>query len=75
MIKEKPLILVIEDVKKEIIKDLNNISNDNNLSYYFLEIILKEIYQEVVEKKILEIKNIKQQYMQKMDNEVKKGDK
>ena len=73
MSKEKPLILAMEDVKKELIKFINDVSNENCLSYYFLEIILKEIYQEVADKKISEIESIKQQYLEKL-NEIE-GDK
>lgn len=70
--KEKPLILVIEDVKKDIINYINKISNENCLSYYFLEIILKDLYHEVLEKTEIEKNNLYRQYVEKIEEQ--KGD-
>ena len=63
----KPLILALENAREEIIESINKISNENCLSYYFLEIILKDIYNEVVDRKLIELEQVKKMAEQKVD--------
>lgn len=56
---EKPLQLRIEDAKNNIIKFINDESNRNDLDYYFLFYIMKDIYSEInilKEKELQELK-------------------
>ena len=32
---EKPLEMAMEDARRDIVQAINNIANENNLSYYF----------------------------------------
>lgn len=60
--KDKPLVLVMEEAKQEYVNAINKITKEYNLSYYFLNIIFEEIYKEVKNSKDLEIKNLTIQY-------------
>lgn len=51
----KPIELKIEDTKNNIIIAINDVCKSNDISSYFLEMILKEIYQESVINKNKEI--------------------
>lgn len=54
----KPIQIKIEETKKNIIDFINKECDKNNIDYYFLEIILKEIYQETSKLKNEEINQI-----------------
>ena len=47
----KPIQLEIEEAKKKIISVINDICNENNIDYYFLESIINELHNEVKIKK------------------------
>lgn len=66
---EKPIQLRIEDVKKNIINFVNDICNKNSIDYYFLEIILKDIYQETLKLKENELKEVEETYCQQLEKE------
>lgn len=69
---EKPIQLIIEDVKNDIINFLNKECSENKLDFYFLESILKEIYQETIVQKDNELEELKKEYVK---NEKESGDK
>ena len=48
---QKPLTVALEDAKYELVNAINEISNKNGLSFFFLELIVGDIYKEIVEKK------------------------
>lgn len=54
----KPIQIKIEETKKNIIDFINEECDKNGIDYYFLEIILKEIYQETLKLKNEEINQI-----------------
>lgn len=64
---EIPVEMAMENCKKELVESINNISNKYKISYYILEIILHDIYQEVNKNKQLQIINLK--------NKIKEGEK
>lgn len=68
---EKPIQLKIEDIKNNIVNFINKECSDNKIDYYFLEIILKDIYQEVTSNKNKELQELKDQYKNSLEN--KKG--
>lgn len=68
---EIPFQLKIENVKKDIINFINNICNKNSIDYYFLEIIIKEIYQETIKLKEEELEEMKNTYFQQLEKEKK----
>lgn len=65
---EKPIQLKIEDIKNNIIQFVNKECSDNKLDYYFLESIIKDIYQEVVNEKNKELQEIRQEYENSLKN-------
>lgn len=68
---EIPFQLKIENVKKDIINFINNICNKNSIDYYFLETIIKEIYQETIKLKEEELEEMKNTYFQQLEKEKK----
>lgn len=54
-----PIELRLEFSKEKIVDSINKIANEYSLSYYLLSIIIEEIYRNVEEAKINEIKEIK----------------
>lgn len=68
---EKPIQLKIEDIKNNIVNFINKECSDNKIDYYFLEIILKDIYQEVTSNKNKELQELKDKYKNSLEN--KKG--
>ena len=60
--KDIPIQIAVEEAKKEIINDINEISNKYNLSYFLLNIIMNDIHEEVSikEKEVLNI--LRKQY-------------
>ena len=72
---EKPFQLRLEETKKDIINKINEICNNNSIDYYFLEKILKEIYQEtskLKENEMKEMENIYYQQLLEKDNDIEK---
>lgn len=69
----KPIALLLEDAKKAYVTAINEVTNEYNLSYYFLEMILKDIYYETVNAKNIEIENQTQAYKLAVENENKKN--
>lgn len=68
--KDIPIQIAVEEAKKEIINDINEISNKYNLSYFLLNIIMNDIHEEVSIKEKEELSILRKQYTK--DKEVKK---
>lgn len=66
---EIPIEMAMENCKKELVESINNISNKYKISYYILEIILHDIYQEVNKNKQLQIINLKNKIKEGEENE------
>ena len=60
--KDIPIQIAVEEAKKEIINDINEISNKYNLSYFLLNIIMNDIHNEVDIKEKEEFNILKRQY-------------
>lgn len=71
--KDIPIQIAVEEAKKEIISDINEISNKYNLSYFLLNIIMNDIHDEVNIKEKEELSILRKQYTK--DKEVKKDGK
>ena len=71
--KNIPIQIAVEEAKKEIINDINEISNKYNLSYFLLNIIMNDIHDEVDIKEKEELSILRKQYTK--DKEVKKDGK
>lgn len=71
--KDIPIQIAVEEAKKEIITDINEISNKYNLSYFLLNIIMNDIHDEVNIKEKEELSILRKQYTK--DKEVKKDGK
>lgn len=71
--KDIPIQIAVEEAKKEIINDINEISNKYNLSYFLLNIIINDIHEEVSIKEKEELSILRKQYTK--DKEVKKDGK
>lgn len=71
--KDIPIQIAVEEAKKEIITDINEISNKYNLSYFLLNIIMNDIHEEVSIKEKEELSILRKQYTK--DKEVKKDGK
>lgn len=71
--KDIPIQIAVEEAKKEIINDINEISNKYNLSYFLLNIIINDIHDEVSIKEKEELSILRKQYTK--DKEVKKDGK
>ena len=71
--KDIPIQIAVEEAKKEIITDINEISNKYNLSYFLLNIIINDIHNEVDIKEKEELSILRKQYTK--DKEVKKDGK
>ena len=59
---EKPIQLKIEESKQDIVDFINNECIKNEIDFYFLEYILKEICQEVTINRDKELESIKSEY-------------
>lgn len=53
----KPIDLELEDAKQEYVNAINQITDKYNMSMYFLEIIFKDIYEQIVRGKEQELIN------------------
>lgn len=71
--KDIPIQIAVEEAKKEIINDINEISNKYNLSYFLLNIIMNDIHDEVNIKEKEELSILRKQYTK--DKEVKENGK
>lgn len=71
--KDIPIQIAVEEAKKEIINDINEISNKYNLSYFLLNIIMNDIHDEVNIKEKEELSILRKQYNK--NKEVKKDGK
>lgn len=60
--KDIPIQIAIEEARKEIISDINEISNKYNLSYFSLNIIIDDIHKEVTMKEKEELNILRKQY-------------
>lgn len=66
---EIPIEMAMENCKKELVESINNISNKYKISYYILEIILHDIYQEVNKNKQIQIVNLQKKLKEGEKNE------
>ncbi len=57
-----PLAIVVEKSKKELIDFINKLCNQYHLSFFLLEIILKDIYEETRRKKEIEVEELEKIY-------------
>ena len=71
--KDISIQIAVEEAKKEIINDINEISNKYNLSYFLLNIIMNDIHEEVSVKEKEELSILRKQYNK--SKEVKKDEK
>lgn len=71
--KDIPIQIAVEEAKKEIINDINEISNKYNLSYFLLNIIMNDLHEEVNIKEKEEFNILKRQYAK--NKEVKENEK
>lgn len=71
--KDIPIQIAIDEAKKEIVNNINDISNKYNLSYFLLNIIINDIHNEVDIKEKEELSILRKQYTK--DKEVKKDGK
>ena len=71
--KDIPIQIAVEEAKKEIVNNINDISNKYNLSYFLLNIIMNDIHEEVNIKEKEEFNILKRQYDK--NKEVKKDGK
>lgn len=60
--KDIPIQIAVEEAKKEIVNNINEISNKYNLSYFLLNIIINDIHEEVSIKEKEEVNILRKQY-------------
>ena len=60
--KDIPIQIAVEEAKKEIVNNINDISNKYNLSYFLLNIIMNDIHEEVNIKEKEELNILRKQY-------------
>ena len=60
--KDIPIQIAVEEAKKEIVNNINEISNKYNLSYFLLNIIINDIHEEVSIKEKEELNILRKQY-------------
>jgi len=58
---EKPIQLSIEETKDNIVDFINKECIKNNIDYYFLSTILKELYEETLINKDKELESMKKE--------------
>lgn len=66
--KNKPISVALEDAKSELIKSINEIANNNGLSFYLLSIIFKDIYNEIQFNANKELEDDRKKYMEKKED-------
>ena len=64
----KPISIALEDAKQELIKSINEISNKNGLSFYLLNILFTDIYNEIQFKAKQELEKKKKKYIEKEED-------
>lgn len=64
----KPISIALEDAKQELIKSINEISNKNGLSFYLLNILFTDIYNEIQFKAKQELENDRKKYTEKEED-------
>ena len=67
----KPISIALEDAKQELIKSINEISNKNGLSFYLLNILFTDIYNEIQFKAKQELENDRKKYIEKEEDKWK----
>ena len=60
---DKPIQLLIEETKENIVSFINEECSKNNIDYYFLYVILKEIFEETAILKDRELKKLKENFL------------
>lgn len=66
--KNKPISVALEDAKNELIKSINEIANNNGLSFYLLSIIFKDIYNEIQFNANKELEDDRKKYTEKKED-------
>ena len=59
---DKPIFLRMEEAKTELASVINRQRKENGLPFYFLEMILKDLYQQVANGKNAELEAVKKDY-------------
>lgn len=69
-----PLEIALDNSKSELIEFINDLCNKYNLSFYLLEIVIKDIYNEIIIKKDAEIRELRKNYENRLvqQSEMKK---
>ena len=62
MSNNKPLFLRIEEAKVELASAINRQRNVNGIPFYILEMILKDLYGQVVDGKNAEVDAVRKEY-------------
>ncbi len=69
----EPIQLTIEEVRASLIEYINNICSTKNIDYYFLENIMKDIYNEILLKKNNQLESMKKEYEKSIKEEKENG--
>ena len=70
---QKPLTVALEDAKNQLVNAINEISKENGLSFFFLELIVGDIYKEIVQMKQKEALEAREKYNEDIANSRKEG--
>lgn len=62
MSNNKPLFLRIEEAKVELASAINRQRSENGIPFYILEMILKDLYGQVVDGKNAEVEAVRKEY-------------
>lgn len=65
----KPLILVLEEARKETFVAVNTIMKNHNLPCAYYESIIAEVHRQIEDGKRTEIENAKRAYEEEKENE------
>lgn len=65
----KPIDLELEDARLEYVNAINQITDKYKMSMYFLEIIFKDIYEQILKGKEQELKNHREAWKLAQKNE------
>lgn len=74
MKKDAPLCLRIEEAKKEIASVINRQRHEKGIPFYLLELIVKDIYSQVVDGKNTEIAVISRDFENSKESEEGEGE-
>ena len=72
---QKPLTVILEDAKKELVNAINKISEENGLSFFFLDLIVGDIYKEIVQMKQQEATQARNTYLEQLKENRKESEK